>query len=252
MSTRVSADLVRSVIRAQPVDCLSAEDLNDGARIGYASGSSDQLCSALDELQATVHVPYRVRIWNQEALKKKGAKATEEKPFEFIVQPTPAYLQGAPLRGSDPPTSPEKGPTWDYLLEAARSTAEAQVMRDELDRMRRELDELRNAEPLNEAPAPLRWWESEQGGAMIGEALKSIGSAVAALLKHGNYQFVKGHGGIMPAPPLPGPDDNEAKLIAAFRAMNAADPEFAKQVADQLLSTYGEQSAPVDKEGSEG
>lgn len=250
---RVTVDLVRSVLLSQPVDVLHAEDVNTGDRLGYCSGSGQELAAYLDDLHGQIVGAYRVKAWSSKVDGKRGQKPVSEKPFVWILMggtgaavpspnpvppPAPHHIPSASLNGSE---HRELG-----RLEALVSALQAQVdgYRDEVNALRDELGELEaENEQLSGAaqPAPLRWWESPDMGREILEVVKPISKALSARLF--------GPGSPAPGTPAVPPaqvnaadmNEKERALVAAWRNFTAADPDTAAIYEAGLFEKFGAQ-----------
>jgi TolA-binding protein len=254
---KATPDLVKSTIRTQDVDTLSAEDVNTGDRVGFCSGSKDELCAHIDELEASMLVPYRVRVWSSKVDRKRGNKPVQDKPFVWVLNGLAGYnatsrgtalVNGAPVA---PAVAASPVPV-ELAERAAREGARAEYLEKQLDALRSEIAELREAldeseteaDQLSEAvtaPAPVRWWETEAGAKAILETVKPLSEAAAAWIRPkipANPQRVAA-ADPGPAEPVVGISDHERELIAAWRRFTEAHPDAATEYRATLVNNYG-------------
>lgn len=238
---RVTAEHVKQTLRSQPIDTLSAEDVSTGERVGHYTGSADALCTGVDELEASMLVPYRLKAWHSSINSKRGGRSVEEKPFVWILQGRAGTMQQAA------PTAPQPAPVAqnvnvDLAERAARNEAEVEHLRRELERARQELNEAKaaldeaedEADTLSEAitpPAPLKWYESEAGMRAILETIKPISEAAGMALR---MKIAP------PSSPSMGttPNSSDAELLVAWKAYEAVDPENAKTYRAALMEHF--------------
>lgn len=241
----VTPEYVKTTIGQNAVDCMSAEDCNTGDKLGYFTGGPEVLQAAVDTLQESLSVPYRVRLWSSQVDKKRGAKPVNEKPFVFVLRGT----AGHPAQPAPSNPSVNAAPAANVPLElaerAAKSTAEADFYKRELDAMRQRIEDMEStiaeledeADTLSAAqPAPvvLKWYETESGGQMIRDLVKPISEAAAAWMRP-KIPAPSPNQRLQAAPEETAIKPEEQRLVVAYRNFAAANPEMATALTADLL-----------------
>lgn len=255
--SRATPDLVKQVLRTTPVDRISAEDLNTGARLYYAEGNGEQLCEAVDQVDAMMLAPYRLRAWNSRVDGKRGNKPIQDKPFEWILSGrtgwpgAPAVAPSVPAAAVSP-AAPIGGLHRDEMKEWATAVAERDAMALRLAEMERRLQELESDEPDDDDDddesvngSPAHWLNTEAGAAIAKELAGSLSSFLRAKAAQLN--------GTAPRfdPPAPTPNSDagapaaegitadEIRLVQAFRNLAATKPDEAGMYAAMLIQEHG-------------
>lgn len=243
---KVSAAYVKAKIEQNPKHTvLIAEDIGPGnARIAYVMGNAETLCAEIDLLEESSETAYRVRLCTPPRKGTRGDKSAEEKELVWI-------LPGRSAQPAQPPAGPmgyanAPAPTANALQlaeRAGRAEAESEAYKQRLEALEKRLQALEEApdedededapEPVNAAPPPVPWYESE-----VGKSLVELGKMAAA----------KMFAPAAPAAPVnaapvatPTPSDlteEDMRILIAVKQWKQHDPEQFNQYGRALLDTY--------------
>jgi hypothetical protein len=259
---RATADHVKAQIRTGHVDTLVAEDVSTGEKVGYYAGSADALCAGVDELEASMLVPYRVKAFQAAQAAKRGVKSAPNAPFVWIL----SGLSGSkPASGGIAPIQPTNAPAPSAVpLELARDAAKHEAhntyLQQRIDELARRCetleaaledaeDEIEEADEVMQAappPPPLKWYERDEFGAALKPLIEPLGKALAAKIM----------GPTAPAQPMQAapptgaaPSAEQARILAAVENWRKADPEQAAQYISMLVDNF---AAPPDQPPTNG
>lgn len=237
--SRATPELVKQVLSTNPVDRLSAEDLNTGARLFYVEGNGAELCAGVDQVDAMMLAPYRLRAWSSKVDGKRGNKPVQDRPFEWILPGRSGWpIGGAP---ASPPATPPASPSGPVhgldkgeLKEWAQAVAERDAMAAKLAEMEQRLRDLESDdgddddddEPVN--GAPVSFWNSEAGAAVVKELSGSLSAFLRAKAATLNGNAPKVGAPATPAsdgPHVEGLTPDELRAVQALRDIAAVRPD---------------------------
>lgn len=236
--SRATPELVKQVLSTNPVDRLSAEDLNTGARLFYVEGNGAELCAGVDQVDAMMMAPYRLRAWSSRVDGKRGNKPVQDRPFEWILSgrsgwPTGGAPAPVPATPPAPASAAVNGLDKGELKEWAQAVAERDAMAAKMAEMEQRLRDLESDdgdddddEPVN--GAPVSFWNSEAGTAMV----KELSGSLSAFLR-AKAATLNGNAPKVGAPAAPAPDaaqvegltPDELRAVQALRDIAAVRPD---------------------------
>ncbi len=243
---KVSAAYVKAKIEQNPKHTvLIAEDIGPGnARIAYVVGNAETLCAEVDLLEESSETAYRVRLCTPPRKGVRGDKSTEEKELVWILpgrSAQPAAAAAAPVQYA----GPANAPTLAMAEAKGRAEAEAIAARDRIAALEARLqaleeqededgDEDEADEPVNAAPPPLKWWETEAAG----KELLGIGRAIASKILGPSAPAAPVNAAPLPAPAASDLTDEDMRILIAVKQWKQHDPEQFNQYGQALIDTY--------------
>lgn len=250
---KVTAALVKSLIRESSVDVLVVEDMAKGEKIGYYNGPPETMCDRVDELERNIDGPYKLRGSWLAMDKRRGNKTNDQKPFLWLMG---GSAVPAPAPAPVPVPVPAPGPApvgtlngaalpLEFIKEAAGHEAKGGYLELQLDALRQEVNDLRDQlaeadEEINAVPVAVapKWFETEAGVKAIADMVQPI---ISGIMMRPRSRLAAP---VATAQATAAPDASEdARMLAAIRRFEATDPATAKALKDQLLNEYGNDNA---------
>ena len=250
---KVSAAYVKAKIEQNPKHTvLIAEDIGPGnARIAYVVGNAETLCAEIDLLEESSETAYRVRLCTPPRKGTRGDKSAEEKELVWILpgrSAQPAPTPAGPMQYA----GPANAPTLAMAEAKGRAEAEAIAARDRIAALEARLqaleeqededgdgDEDEADEPVNAAPPPLKWWETEAAG----KELMSIGRAIASKILGPSAPAAPVNAAPLPPPAASDLTEEDMRILIAVKQWKQHDPEQFSQYGEALLNTYAPKTA---------
>jgi hypothetical protein len=233
--------------------------------MGYCHGTPEELCAYVDDLDMNVFVPFRLKVWSSKVDKKRGHKPVHDQPFVWIMMPSRHSGAPAPSPATPPPATRSEPmastplPLSD-IQASAKAHATVEVLQAEIERLNADIEALEkeveetDAQAMqNATPAPLPWYQTEQGGKEIMAAVKPLITDISAALRGWMFKGTPRPPGSNAPAPQPaelgeGPTAQELELIMHSRGFKAAAPDEATGYETVLRENYGKASTPATNE----
>lgn len=241
-----SPDRVKQIIVSQKLDTLVAMSSDGARKLDMVTGSADDLCTAVDLMEASFQGPYKLEGYATTTATRQGRKTDADKPFVWIMAGIQQRQQsGAPSPAPAPVVKEVAVPDRDAIAKAAEARADARIAEAEVLRLEAENAQLRgqiklleeeleaqlDAEEQNatQMAAPRPWWED---GDQVEKKMDRLEGLVGRLFKK-------------PAPavlPAAGVTDEERELLAMARKWKATQPDQFQELTTQLKQHFGNES----------